>query len=349
MTARIVIGSDWPGGLSPETPLLGLPLLRRQVLSAERAGFDRVLVEPVEGSDLASLLSGTRAEVLSGGAEGAARISAATLARPSWLEALREGAPAESPGSALFQIRGPRDLPAAERWLLSGLIKEQEGFLSRHFERKISLAVSRQLASTSITPNAMTLFSVGVGLLGASFFLTESVATQVTGALLFLAHSILDGCDGELARLKFQESRFGGVLDFWGDNVVHSAVFGAIALGWWRAASRPLPLVLGAAAIAGTLFSAGFVYFQTMRQSRQGPLFVSVTRSARTRLSRMADALARRDFIYLIVVLSIFGKARWFLAAAAVGAPVFSLVLVGIALAGRNASLKLERADRSYS
>src|SRR2546426_3192414 len=38
-----------------------------------------------------------------------------------------------------------------------------------------------------------------------------------------LAHSILDGCDGELARLKFQHSRWGAVLDFWCDNVVHVA------------------------------------------------------------------------------------------------------------------------------
>jgi phosphatidylglycerophosphate synthase len=349
MTATIVIGSDWPSGIGPETMLLGLPLLRRQVLAAGRAGFERILVEPVRGADLAPLLSGTRGEVLSDGSGGAVRLSAATLVRASALEALREGRTEEASAGARFEIRGPGDLPRAEEWLLSGLIKEKEGFLSRHFERKISLAVSRRLASTSITPNAMTLFSVGVGLLGAFFFLSEHVATQVTGSLLFLAHSILDGCDGELARLKYQESRFGGVLDFWGDNVVHSAVFSAIALGWWRAAAGPLPLILGAAAVAGTLFSAGFVYFQTMRRQREGPLFVSVTRSARTRLARMADALARRDFIYLVVILSFFGKARWFLIAAAVGAPAFSLVLLGIALAGRQAGLKLESADRSYS
>jgi len=349
MTATVVIGSDWPSGIGPETMLLGVPLLRRQVLAAGRAGFERILVEPIRGADLSPLLSGTRGEVLSESGGGAARLPAATLVRPSWLETLREGGTEEPPAGVQFHIRGPEDLPGAEKWLLSGLIKEKEGFLSRHFERKISLAVSRLLASTSVTPNAMTLFSVGVGLLGASFFLTERVATQVTGSLLFLAHSILDGCDGELARLKFQESRFGGVLDFWGDNVVHCAVFGAIALGWWRAASGPLPLLLGAAAVAGTLFSAGFVYFQTMRRPREGPLFVSVTRSARTRLARVADALARRDFIYLVVLLSLFGKARWFLVAAAVGAPAFSLVLLGIALAGRQAAPKLESADRSYS
>ena len=70
--------------------------------------------------------------------------------------------------------------------------------------------------------------SVLIGLAGAAFFVSPRPALQFTGALLFLLHSILDGCDGELARLKFQESRFGGVLDFWGDNVVHSAVFASM-------------------------------------------------------------------------------------------------------------------------
>ena len=65
---------------------------------------------------------------------------------------------------------------------------------------------------------------------------------QTIGALLFLAHSILDGCDGELARLKFQQSRWGGVLDFWGDNVVHTVIFGCMGIGWSLAADSLWPL-----------------------------------------------------------------------------------------------------------
>ena len=61
---------------------------------------------------------------------------------------------------------------------------------------------------------------------------------QTIGALLFLAHSILDGCDGELARLKFQQSRWGGVLDFWGDNVVHTVIFACMGVGWSLSAAR---------------------------------------------------------------------------------------------------------------
>jgi len=148
------------------------------------------------------------------------------------------------------------DVRTAEAWLLRSLIKQNEGFMSRHFERRISLAITRRLATTSVTPNAMTLVSVAVGLVAAPFFLGSSALLQLTGALLFLAHSILDGCDGELARLKFLASRRGAILDFWGDNVVHVAVFSCIAIGWTLSAGTLWPLAFGAVAVAATLASA---------------------------------------------------------------------------------------------
>jgi len=349
MTRALLIDRDWPAGVGPGTSLLGLTLLRRQILAAEHAGFERIFVEPVDGVDLSPHLARTRAQIASSAGalfreEPIVRLPARLLPNVEWLRGLRENRPpAPSPSQAApFEINGSQDLPRAERWLLSGLVKDTEGFLSRHVERKISLAISRRLAATGITPNAMTVVSLAVGLAGAAFFLSSRPAMQFLGALLFLAHSILDGCDGELARLKFQVSRFGGVLDFWGDNVVHSAVFAAIALGWWSASRQLAPLFLGAAAIAGTLLSAGFVYFQTMREPREGPLFTSVSRSGDSRFSRLADALARRDFIYLVVVLAAFGKAHWFLILAAVGAPAFFFVLVGLALGQRH-------PRRSYS
>jgi hypothetical protein len=52
-------------------------------------------------------------------------------------------------------------------------------------------------------------------------------------------------------------------------------------------------------------------------------------------LSRLADMLARRDFIYLVVLLSAFGRARWFLGLAAIGAPAFFLTLLVIEASGR--------------
>lgn len=338
--------------VSGVTLLLGLPLARRVALAGRRAGFSRMLFEDDDGGGggetgaLARSLAGTGAEIVPQGAPapaGSVAVPPGGLPQVSWLrERLAESAEsgtADAPRAAsdqnLFVLRGPADMAAAERWLLRGLVKDSEGFMSRHVERRISLAISRRLAATAVTPNAMTIVSVGVGLVGAAFFLSPRASMQFAGALLFLLHSILDGCDGELARLKFQESRFGGVLDFWGDNLVHVAVFACLAVGWSKTSGETLALVAGLAAIAGTVLSAAFVYRRTMAEPKDGPQFTSVTVAPPTRLSRLADALAQRDFIYLVVLLAAFGKANWFLALAAVGSPLFFLALVVVDVSGR--------------
>jgi 1L-myo-inositol 1-phosphate cytidylyltransferase / CDP-L-myo-inositol myo-inositolphosphotransferase len=380
---------SYPGGAPSGTMILGLPLLRRAVLAAERAGFGRILVEETAAGGVRSLVAETRARVLGRmdsvpdlGSGRLVVLSGSVIPQVRWLRDLRQKAVeprrlvldpgcaavletndlrgavsilrqrgARAPFDALsalfpaaaplppsgerFEITGAQDLGRAEDWLLQSLIKETEGFMSRHVERRISLALSRRLASTRVTPNAMTLVSVAVGLAGAGLFLSSRPGVELVGALLVLAHSILDGCDGELARLKFQESRFGGVMDFWGDNVVHSALFGAIAAEWSRSAGEGWPLLLGAAAIVGTLLSAVFVYRHTMAQVREGPLFTSVSREPGSPFSRMADALARRDFLYLLVLLTLLGKSHWFLALAAGGSPIYFLLLLAIAGAGR--------------
>jgi phosphatidylglycerophosphate synthase len=178
----------------------------------------------------------------------------------------------------------------------------------------------------------MTFISLAIGIMSAPFFLSSQPTVQLTGGILFLAHSILDGCDGELARLKFQESRWGGLLDFWGDNVVHIVIFLCMGLGWSMSLQSSWPLWLSAPAIGGTLGSAWFVYRQTMQSRlRTGPLFTSVVRSTTTRVSQIMDALGRRDFIYLVLLLSAFGKASWFLLPAALGAPIFCAVLLWLA------------------
>ena len=223
-------------------------------------------------------------------------------------------------------VHGAGDRRAAERWLYRALIKQNEGFMSRNFERKLSMAVTRRLVDTTVTPNMMTVVSVAIGLAGAACFLSATPAWQLTGALLFLAHSILDGCDGELARLKFMESRHGAVLDFWGDNIVHFAVFSAIAIGWARATHSAWPLVVGGVAVAAAAGTAAFMFRR----------FVEDRATSGTWAARLIGAMSHRDFIYIVVALSAFGLAHWFLIATAVGTPLFlALALVFLRNDGR--------------
>jgi phosphatidylglycerophosphate synthase len=218
-------------------------------------------------------------------------------------------------------------------WLMVTGPKPQDGFMARHFDRHLSLAASRALLDTAITPNQMTVFSTILGLIGASFFLGDSRLFYVTGALLVWLHSVLDGCDGELARVRFQESPLGSDLDFWGDNLVHLALFSCLGIGFWRTGNGVHTLALAAIADAGVLASAWTAWkHRISRRSAQGPEAGVVDQlegdGFESKLSRLENALAQRDFIYLLVLLAFVDMVYEFLWAAAIGGSLFFAIML---------------------
>jgi len=298
----------------------GIPLIRRMALEETRKGVEQITVlVRGEDEDLKRALAGVPAEIV------------ALAASEGVDDAVRK----LGDGTASVSIRnipvcdeaGRRRL---ENKLLAALVKSTEGIMSRLVNRRISLAVTRRLMNRNVTPNQMTWVSMGIGLFGALFFLLPGQGAQITGALLFLLHSILDGCDGELARLKFQESRAGGIFDYWSDNIVHVAVFACIGAGWAMHGGELQVWLFSLLAVGGTLTSAWLVFEHTMRARKgTGPLYTSVSGgNGNSMLVRIADMLSRRDFIYLVVLLAMFGKAHWFLVMTAVGAPVYAIVLL---------------------
>jgi phosphatidylglycerophosphate synthase len=325
-TARVVIA---PAAILAETDWLQRLAATRIEAAAWAAARNRIVVLPSGlGPDLVDLL------------EGAEDLSAVEGRLASHLGPAERIAVDINP----LVIETPADVPVAERRLMRSLVKDTDGFMARHVERPISLMISRRLAGTAVTPNQMSLISIAVGLCGAPFFLSARPLLQTVGALLFLAHSILDGCDGELARLKFQQSRWGGILDFWGDNVVHVAIFACMGVGWSLAERALWPLWLGAAAVLGTLGSAGFVYWRLMRVKDGGDtLFTSVSDAPERPLTRLLDSASRRDFIYLVILLALFGRSSWFVALAGIGAPVYFFLVL---LAARPGGVA-KRADES--
>jgi phosphatidylglycerophosphate synthase len=291
---------------------------------------------PIEAGRLHPLGSGAVVETREPAplARALARRTDLSAVASDWAAILPAGS--TSAAAPPLEVRTESDLAAAERVLLKSLVKKEDGILTRLISRKISLAVTRRLARTGVTPNVMTFVSLALGLIAAWCFASPARPRQLAGGLLFLLHSILDGCDGELARLNFRESRVGGILDFWGDNVVHVGVFSAFAIAWSSATGESWPLLLGALAVLGTVLCAVFIYMYAMRpRAGGGPLLTTVSPSRRSRLAEILDALARRDFIYLVMVLALFGKAYWFLAPVSVGAPGFFLALLVMALASR--------------
>ncbi|HEY2386853.1 MAG TPA: CDP-alcohol phosphatidyltransferase family protein [Candidatus Binatia bacterium] len=215
------------------------------------------------------------------------------------------------PGALLLRARDAAGRAAAGRALFARLGRPGDGWFTRVVDRKLSRALTRLLLPTGISPNTVTLTSIAIGLLAGALFAVGGPRAGLAGALLFLASTIIDGCDGELARLTFRESPFGARLDVIGDNVVHVAVFGGIAYGVYRTSHDPSVAIAGWALVLGVLASMAVVYLFVVRREP----------SARQRV--LFEAFASREFAYLLVVLTLAGKLAWFLWLSAVGTYAF--------------------------
>lgn len=147
----------------------------------------------------------------------------------------------------------PEDLRRASRRLRASLTKWTDGPVSRLLNRPISTRVSMGLAHLPLHPDVVSLVAFLVAAVGAWAL---AVGMGIAGALLVHASSVLDGVDGEIARLRLRAGPRGalldGVLDRLGDVLVLAA------LGLWAIGDGTDPeavMLLAVAATAGSMLS----------------------------------------------------------------------------------------------
>ena len=133
-----------------------------------------------------------------------------------------------------------------EKLLLKSLIPPKDGIISRVINRKVSLRITKLVAPTGITPNQITFLSFLITVASAVSF---AMANPLVGGLLAQFASMLDGVDGEIARLKFFKSKFGemfdSILDRYGDYLI---VIG-MTFSWYSTTNHNAALLVGAAAL----------------------------------------------------------------------------------------------------
>lgn len=164
------------------------------------------------------------------------------------------------------------DLSQAKVRLLAGLSKpDEDGFIARSVNRPLSRWLSERLARTSLTPNAITLGSFLICLSGAVAFGGGGYLWNLLGGLLIQVASVVDGCDGELARLKFLGSRFGGWLDTVLDRYADVAIVAGICYGQWLATPTPGVWFGGLAAASGFVLASYMKKEYTLRYGHKLP------------------------------------------------------------------------------
>ena len=121
------------------------------------------------------------------------------------------------------------EIDRIERQFLRGSGKSQDGFVSRYLNRPLSRAITRLLLRFPATPNGWTWLISPIPVIAAFALARGTYWSFFWGLVWYHIFSVLDGCDGEIARAKFMESDRGRRLDDFFD--VLSNVLLAVGLG----------------------------------------------------------------------------------------------------------------------
>jgi hypothetical protein len=117
-----------------------------------------------------------------------------------------------------------------------------ENWLDRVFYRPIGFKIAMLLRPTKITPNAITIFSIFVGVFACLLFYPDDyLLINLVGFALLIFANILDCVDGQLARITGIKSEVGRILDgFCGDvwfltfyTVITLRLINSEGWGWW--------------------------------------------------------------------------------------------------------------------
>ena len=323
--------------VSPMTRVAGLSIAERVLRHAMHQGVSRIVAwAPRSADDLRVLAARV--------GDGLPPLTTATT-DAEWMNAIGSDHP---PGSS-FRVVGPGSIPkpalsiqrhedvaVADRAIRQSIFKATDGVLAR-FNRRISLPISLVLIRTPITANQISVAIVALGVWAGWLFSRGTYAASVLGAAVSLAASILDGCDGEVARLKYQESRFGCWLETVGDYTYYVALFIGVMVGAARSTGADVFFDVGFAAVGGFVITACLMILLRQRMTGAQPerfgeaskaQFVSGGGAWARFLAWLAVCGTRAVMPYGILILALLGLTPAVIVFAALGANIYWIALM---------------------
>lgn len=107
---------------------------------------------------------------------------------------------------------------------------EIEDYTNRWFFHPISTRLARALSRTWVHPNMVSLAGVFFGVLaGISYYQYDQGNSALMGFFYMLVWHVLDGTDGQLARLTGKATAAGRAIDGLADHLVYLAVYLGLA------------------------------------------------------------------------------------------------------------------------
>lgn len=121
----------------------------------------------------------------------------------------------------------PADARRAQVALRRSLAQTSDGPISRFVNRPISTRLSMAIAPLRPHPDVLSLVALVLGVAAAWAL---SLGSPIAGAFLATATSILDGVDGETARLQQRDGPAGALLDGVLDRVTDASMVAGLAI-----------------------------------------------------------------------------------------------------------------------
>jgi phosphatidylglycerophosphate synthase len=319
----VVVSGVGDGATGAGLKVAGLTLVERSVRQLVRQGHRVILAaDPTKvprprrffwpwNSETAEIVEATRPAEVAALAQtrGAARTVPANQVRIHTRDA-----------SGTVVVTDPASRQRAEDAIFRELLRGDLGLVARTLNKPVSFRITRYLfCQLPITPNQVTLLAAAIALCGAYFISQGTGASMILGYFLAHVQSVLDGCDGELARVRFQQSAIGEWLDTIVDDGLNFTLALATGIGLWRHYDNELFLFGGLAAAGMLLVYNAIAYRELVRQGEGGEVLkikwwfakgVDLKQMASRKRSplMMIGSLTRRDFfVFAWLVLAVVG------------------------------------------
>ena len=175
--------------------------------------------------------------------------------------------------------------------------KPTDGYISRYINRKISMRITMFIVKHNIplTPNMVSLISFLMALTSALLFLSGNL---ILAGVLAQLSSIIDGVDGELARILGLSSPLGAFIDSMFDRIADIAIISAMTIYAYLTQGSSLRLlVTSLAALSGALL-VSYMHSKSVEQLGKHPALIGRIRN-----------FASRDMrLFIVFIGSIIGR-----------------------------------------
>ena len=124
-----------------------------------------------------------------------------------------------------FPVNSTCDIKILKKTFNELLRRNVKGLIAKNVNKRLSIPLSQFLAYFNVAPNLISYFALGLSFIASYLLFFSPNTLPIYPYLLFQLNSVLDGCDGEVAKMNLSFSEYGKKLDIFSDYITTGLIF----------------------------------------------------------------------------------------------------------------------------